>query len=271
MLLYYKIFLVFAFFIQKILNKICDIKNCEGCQLISEENNGQLYCKCEKCFGKKYNSICSSKDCDYCLKFSDKIYYNDCFCIMCKGSKNPLFKEENDNNHSSFPYYIIPIILFIILFIPVFYCCLKRKRNNRERRKLDTNRHLNNNRNIRFVMDNNVPNSCNRALRVEITNIISHENVINVKRKEKKEIKVDDILNNEKYLGPKRCKKEYEKYNILCTICLDKFKEEIDMISLTPCSHLFHNKCLIGYFKNNKSAKCPNCNFDIIKYYQNIV
>ena len=48
MLLYYKIFQVFEFFIQKILNKKCDIKNCKGCQLISEENNGQSYCKCEK-------------------------------------------------------------------------------------------------------------------------------------------------------------------------------------------------------------------------------
>ena len=77
-----------------------------------------------------------------------------------------------------------------------------------------------------------------------------------------------DILADEKYLGPKKCKKEYEKYNIECTICLEKFKDDIDIISLTPCYHLFHNKCLNQYFRKNKNAKCPNCKYNIINHYK---
>ena len=69
-------------------------------------------------------------------------------------------------------------------------------------------------------------------------------------------------------MGPKKCKKEYEKYNIECIICLEKFKDDIDMVCLTPCSHLFHNECSYDYFHTNKNAKCPNCNFNIINHYQ---
>ena len=267
-MLKFKLILTFIFFIQKILNKSCEIKNCEGCQLIQEDKNGLMNCRCETCFGKKFNNLCTSTDCYYCHSEPDKTSHNDCLCLFCDDEANPLFNESKDeDNESSFPYYIIPIILFILLFIPLFYCILKRKKNNNNREGRRINRHINNIRNIRFVIDNNIPNSDNRALRVEITqhNININPNVIIVK---KKEVNLEEILSNEKYLGPKICKKEYEKYNILCTICLDNFKEEIDMVSLTPCSHLFHNKCLNDYFRKNKNAKCPNCKFDIIKHYQ---
>ena len=76
------------------------------------------------------------------------------------------------------------------------------------------------------------------------------------------------MFNKGEYLGPKQCKKEYEKYNIECTICIEKFKKRIDMVSITPCFHLFHYKCLKDYFQKNKNAKCPNCNFDIIKHFK---
>ena len=267
-MLKFELILTFIFFIQKILNKECVIKNCESCQLIQEDKNGLMQCRCETCFGKKFNNLCTSTDCYYCLNNPEKTSHNDCLCLFCDDTKNPLDNGiKDEDNESSFPYFIIPIIIFIILFIPLLYCCFKRKKNNQNREAPRINRHINNIRNIRFVMDNNVLNSDNRALRVEITqnNINSNYNVITVK---KKEIKLEEILSDEKYLGPKICKKEFEKFNILCTICFEKFKEGIDMVSLTPCSHLFHNKCLNDYFRKNKNAKCPNCNFDIIKHYQ---
>ena len=98
-----------------------------------------------------------------------------------------------------------------------------------------------------------------------IYNIDSHSNII---IPEKKSLTFEEILANGKYLGPKKCKKEYEKYNIECTICLEKFKDNIDMVCITPCFHLFHHKCFYDYFHANKNTKCFNCNYDIINHYQ---
>ena len=39
-MLKFELILTFIFFIQKILNKECVIKNCESCQIIQEDKNG---------------------------------------------------------------------------------------------------------------------------------------------------------------------------------------------------------------------------------------
>ena len=51
-----------------------------------------------------------------------------------------------------------------------------------------------------------------------------------------------------------------------CSICLDNFIEEKNLISLTPCGHIFHYQCLKKWAEEKKEQfKCPNCNFDFLK------
>ena len=77
--------------------------------------------------------------------------------------------------------------------------------------------------------------------------------------------KIELLLKDPKYLGSKICKKEYEKYGTNCTICLEEFKVDEDKISLTPCYHVFHYKCLSNYMrKSEKNIHCPNCNQDLL-------
>ena len=123
------------------------------------------------------------------------------------------------------------------------------------------------NRNSRRNSNNNeFISNRNLILNFNIGNLYTDNKIIN---NPVKEISLDEILSYEKYLGPKLCKKEYQKHNGICIICLEKFKEDIDMVSLTPCFHLFHSNCLDIYFRKNQNAKCPNCNYDIINHFRN--
>ena len=79
---------------------------------------------------------------------------------------------------------------------------------------------------------------------------------------------INDIFNNELFLGAKKCKKEYEENHHQCTICLEGFKIDIDDVCLTPCNHLFHHKCLYEFLQKKHNGKCPNCNYDFIEYYK---
>jgi hypothetical protein len=141
-----------------------------------------------------------------------------------------------------------------VIIIIIICCYCKKRRISNQNARINENI-------INNINKNN--NNNNRNIVININNNINSEGRLN-----NNNTILDEIFNNEKYLGPKKCKKEYEKYNIECTICLEKFKEDIDMVSLTPCYHLFHNKCLNIYFKKNKMAKCPNCKFDILNHYK---
>ena len=44
----------------------------------------------------------------------------------------------------------------------------------------------------------------------------------------------------------------------ICTICLDEYKE-IDIIRKTNCNHIYHDKCILPWFKI--SATCPTCRY----------
>ena len=262
-----KILLIILFLFKSILTQSCHKNNCEGCYLKRKENEKQAYCICEICIEKKNYYQCHPEDCAYCNDNPKTYLYNSCFCKMCDVFNRTYNYEEKEIKNYSISLIIVPIIFLLIFCICVFCCCIKCKAGNFENEIIIRDRNQNNQINIR--PNNSIPNSDNRYLRITINrvnrnNIHSTENIINSKGKE---ITLDEILNSEIYLGPKKCKKEYEKYNVICTICLEKFKEEIDMVSVTPCFHLFHNKCLNLHFRKNKNAKCPNCNYDIIKHY----
>ncbi len=47
-----------------------------------------------------------------------------------------------------------------------------------------------------------------------------------------------------------------------CSICLCKYKIT-DMLTLLPCKHGFHKKCIKKWLSNDEHNKCPLCNLDI--------
>ena len=262
--------LTFILLYKTILNKGCDQSSCSACFKLKATSF--LSCICSNCQYISYGQECDQATCKFCSNFKVEIAFN-CKCANChygNGGNGIKTIDETGDNTNVITYFAFIFSVFLILIIAL--CCYIKCRKNANSRGVITrnNNQFNieynrNTRNIRFSNNNN--NNRNIALDVNNINynIDSHSNIIiPVKRP----LTLEEIFTNEKYLGPKKCKKEYEKYNIECTICLEKFKDDIDMVCLTPCSHLFHNKCLYDYFHANKNAKCPNCNSDIINHYQ---
>ena len=264
-MLSYKILFVFIFLIrQRVINQ-CTENICRGCIQLGVKTF--FDCTCSKCTTNSFTHKCTKDECDFCRKFGGTFAF-DCLCSKCS---EEITVEENENEEekteTNSAIKIFLSIIIVILFLLMFtICCyyLKCRQNSNDERIIRINNRVNNGNNIiiRRVYNNNYNfNNINFQ-----TNVYINSNNIIIPAK--KEITLDEIFNDVKKLGPKKCKKEYEKYNIECTICLDKFKDDMDMISLTPCFHLFHHGCLYDYFQKNKSAKCPNCNFDIVTYYK---
>lgn len=85
-------------------------------------------------------------------------------------------------------------------------------------------------------------------------------------------IKIEKLLNTtlapikyNKYLGVKDgnpC--------LICTICIEEFKEGKSKVCITPCQHVFHFKCLKDWLmKNVLTPKCPNCNYNLLQEEKN--
>jgi hypothetical protein len=56
------------------------------------------------------------------------------------------------------------------------------------------------------------------------------------------------------------------EYGDNCTICMENFVE-FEVISRTPCEHIFHKKCFDKYLKGIKGKDkllCPNCNQNLL-------
>lgn len=54
---------------------------------------------------------------------------------------------------------------------------------------------------------------------------------------------------------------EYNESNIHCSICLETFIEQEEILQLR-CSHMFHENCLLPWF--NKDNSCPLCRAPVI-------
>ena len=105
--------------------------------------------------------------------------------------------------------------------------------------------------------------SANARIR-DIIVLRNNNNQSNNNDNEENKKKVEELLNNPLLLGERICLREYEKYGTNCTICLEELKVGVDKVSLTPCFHVFHFKCLSDWLRKNVSnLKCPNCNCDL--------
>ena len=241
-----KIELLFLFFFEVIhsypgISYRCTNDICWGCFQLKTDKF--FDCICSEC--PPLESDCSFQDCEFCRTYGKESAFH-CLCDTCLPSEKIAL----------YAIIIVCIIVVLVIIIIIICCYCKKRRISNQNARINEN--IINNININKNNNNN-----NRNIVININNNINSEGRLN-----NNNTILDEIFNNEKYLGPKKCKKEYEKYNITCTICLEKFKENIDMICLTPCFHLFHSKCLQDYFRKNKDVKCPNCKFDIIEHYK---
>ena len=68
-------------------------------------------------------------------------------------------------------------------------------------------------------------------------------------------------------LAPKKFNKKYGiKDGNTCTICIEDFNEKKSKVSITPCKHVFHYKCLSNWLVQNAvNPKCPNCNYNLLQ------
>ena len=158
------------------------------------------------------NQGCTDDICWQCF-FSNMTIFLNCICSNCPPLKSEcssydckLCKDTPDiesvfhclcntcDEKKGIVKYIFTIIgigLGIILIFVLCFCCIRRNLTE----NIGSN---NNNAHRNIIIDNN------------------NDIDINI-------LPIDDLLTNEKYLGPKKCKKEYEKYNIewdgLDTVC----------------------------------------------------
>jgi hypothetical protein len=64
-------------------------------------------------------------------------------------------------------------------------------------------------------------------------------------------------------LNPLLYQSVINEYGCICTICLENFIENTEVVKL-ECKHLYHFTCLSDYLtKNPQKTKCPNCNNSI--------
>jgi len=272
--------IILIFIFQRVFNRKCTRDNCINC---STQTYG---CYCETCFPEADYHECTASECYECKFDPDREYFFNCKCSKCRTS-------SSSSSSSSILVIILVIVSVIIVIVGIVYCIhsyyinqhliegnnnqANNNRNNNQVNIIHNNNQVNiipnnnqvnnnqvNNNVVRVNNNNNNPN--NREIRIEINYMNSNENIL--RNRVNKEITLEEILRNYKYLGPKLCKEKYQKFDSVCTICLEKFKNDIDMVSFTPCSHLFHHKCIKDYFIKNNNAKCPNCNLNIINYYK---
>ena len=72
---------------------------------------------------------------------------------------------------------------------------------------------------------------------------------------------VNNGLNDEQIKKLKRDYFDKKKYNDLCIICQNNFKDKEKVIVIS-CKHCFHEDCIVPWLKNKK--QCPFCKSEVI-------
>jgi len=108
---------------------------------------------------------------------------------------------------------------------------------------------------VRSIFQDHIVNKNNFDYDIE-------SNTYNIKLKEKTKTKKmkkkkDTTANN----GTAAADNGIDTTSLCCSICLDKF-EENDVVSILPCSHVFHKDCLSDWAVMPKD-ECPMCRKDM--------
>ena len=100
-----------------------------------------------------------------------------------------------------------------------------------------------------------------------VSNIIRKRNLQRTIRNNLNETKKQLNLKKKEYLFQNELKPKIlklklpEKYFNECAICLENIKEN-DIITNTPCNHIFHFDCFKEYMFVTTDTHCPLCKFD---------
>ena len=72
---------------------------------------------------------------------------------------------------------------------------------------------------------------------------------------------VNNGLNDDQIKKLKRDYFDQKKYNDLCIICQNNFKDK-EKVLVIPCKHCFHEDCIVPWLKNKK--QCPFCKSEVV-------
>jgi predicted Zn-ribbon and HTH transcriptional regulator len=72
---------------------------------------------------------------------------------------------------------------------------------------------------------------------------------------------VNNGLNDDQIKKLKRDYFDKKKYNDLCIICQNNFKDK-EKVLVIPCKHCFHEDCIVPWLKNKK--QCPFCKSEVV-------
>ena len=175
---------------------------------------------------------------------------------------NSPFFNNNNNNLMPSPFYFNSFFPNINpLPLPNSYPIMNNTLNVNRFNFIGINSNNNNNNNN---INNNLNNSINSLSHgdsihsgISLGSYISDiddDNYSKLKKQFMKELDTYQYKNKDKF--------DSSMIEDECSICLCKYKIT-DMLTLLPCKHGFHKKCIKKWLSNDEHNKCPLCNLDI--------
>jgi hypothetical protein len=179
------------------------------------------------------------------------------------------FEENNNNNYNNSKVglivsLIISIIFTIIIIFLIFYCCCKIATNS----VLNNDNQLNRRNNIHSNPMNSISSIQNNNRQYFQTYNINSER-LNL-NSEKNSIIFQQHFLFQNIMKPEIFSERFKSVEKNCSICLLDFVIDKSKICITNCHHIFHFYCLKKYVLNKKGKKCPICNDNFFKIFENI-
>ena len=142
----------------------------------------------------------------------------------------------------------IIILSALVFIIYIIFNIIKKKEKKRK---------------IQLENSSQIPSNMAIIMRNSNNNLFIHNRKENNNLGAINKQKLDELFNNK--MNKHFYKEEYNQYGDVCTICLIKFDEKSE-VSITPCKHVFHYKCIHNWlYKNIINPNCPNCKNEISK------
>ncbi len=133
---------------------------------------------------------------------------------------------------------VIFLLVTILVFTIIFYKCRKQLPNRPE------------------------------SLPININNIINLPESQHEVRRKNNEVLMKLLQSK---LKPVKFTQSLNKFNNICTICLEDYNLSSE-VTVLECGHIFHHTCLKDWLiKNILSPKCPNCNENVLFNHHFIV